>query len=116
MTARFTITRATPGRLHARGRIDVGNAATVLDHCRDLAPGGVTTVDLGALDSADSVTLAVLLAWAARVSESGGRLDFVAVPARLRALAHLSDAEPLLGFGAIGEDGLEAGARRPGGP
>ncbi len=99
MTTAFSITRDSPTRLRAHGRIDFGNAAAALaEGTRSLDPRASTTFDLGSLESADSVTLAVLLAWAARVSARGGRIAFVDVPARLRALAHLSDAERLLGI------------------
>ena len=99
MTATFAITRESANHLRASGRIDVGNAALALEHCRgSFDPAAATTVDLGALESADSVTLAVLLAWAARASARGGRLECTAVPPRLQALAHLSAAERLLGM------------------
>ena len=99
MTATFSITREAANRLRASGRIDVGNAAVALDHCRgSFDPAATTTVDLGGLESADSVTLAVLLAWAARAGSRGGRLECTAVPPRLRAQAHLSAAEQLLGI------------------
>ena len=43
-------------------------------------------------------TLAVLLAWTARARRAGAALRFAGVPDDLRALAHLCDAEPLLGI------------------
>ena len=99
MTAGFTLTRESPSLLRASGRIDVANAARALERCRaSVESHGAAAVDLAALESADSVTLAVLLAWAARVSETGGRLGFVAMSPRLRALAHLSDIESLPGL------------------
>ena len=55
-------------------------------------------VDLKGLHSADSVTLAVLLDWMARARRQEGDLLFRNVPKRLRSIAHLSDAEDLLGL------------------
>ncbi len=90
MSERFTLAPVAPGRLQARGRIDTANAAQVLrDGGRVIA--SPVDIDLAGLESADSVTLAVLLAWAAR-----GGVTFSSLPPPLRALAHLSGVEALL--------------------
>ena len=98
MTTPFSVTRKSPTSLHVAGRIDVENAGRALTCAREntVAADGSMHVDLSQLESADSVTLAVLLAWAAPITARGGSLVFDAIPPRLRALAHLSDAEPLL--------------------
>jgi hypothetical protein len=44
----------------------------------------------------------VLLAWAARARAGKVSLRFTRAPANLKALAHLCDAEPLLGLNAEG--------------
>ena len=80
------------------GRIDVGNASKALSRGAALFDGRHMTADLNDLQSADSVTLAVLLGWAERAQSSGGALTFKGVSTRLRAIAHLSDVEPLLGI------------------
>jgi phospholipid transport system transporter-binding protein len=60
--------------------------------------GSEVTVDLAGLARSDSATLGVLLIWSARAALRRVRLRFSNVPAGLRALAHLCDAEPLLGI------------------
>ncbi len=85
------------------GRINVDNAAAALVRGSELGIGDrIGLVDVAGLKSADSVTLAVLLAWAAQARRNGGGLAFVHASSRLRAIAHLSDAEALLGLDAPG--------------
>ena len=52
--------------------------------------------DLSGITDADSAGLALLIAWRASVSATGGVLKFEAVPERLVALARLTEAESLL--------------------
>jgi ABC-type transporter Mla MlaB component len=95
----LTVEMASSSAGRVAGRIDVDNAATALARGADLfAVGKSLSVDLSALESADSVTLAVLLAWAARARRAGGMLSFEAASSHLRSIAHLSDADGLLGF------------------
>jgi ABC-type transporter Mla MlaB component len=96
MSATFALTREAPGRLRASGRIDVDNAAVALRDGTRAIEGAPASIDIGALESADSVTLAVLLAWAARASLTGHDVGFVGMPPRLRALARLSAVEGML--------------------
>ena len=96
MSAAFTLAGDVPGHLRASGRIDVGNAASVLREGTRAIEGTPVSIDLGALESADSVTLAVLIAWAARARVAGHGIGFSAMPARLRALARLSGVERML--------------------
>jgi phospholipid transport system transporter-binding protein len=104
----LTIEMATPSTGRIEGSIDVDNAATALSRGADLfAAGKVISADLSGLQSADSVTLAVLLAWAARARRAGGVLSFAGASSRLRSIAHLSDAEDLLGFGGSAENRRE---------
>ena len=56
-------TSATSARLV--GRIDVANAAQALAAGKQIPANGNFELDLEHLESADSVTLAVLLAWSA---------------------------------------------------
>lgn len=84
--------------LHVSGRIDVDNAASALARGREsLAKGSLQRIDVTRLESADSVTLAVLLAWAAPSHARGAAIGYVGMSARLQSLAHLSDADVLLG-------------------
>lgn len=60
---------------------------------------GSIELDIAGLQRVDSATLAVLLAWAAHAAERGRTLRLEGTPSGLRALAHLCQAEPLLGIG-----------------
>ncbi len=99
MSESLIIENGPAGGGRVAGRIDVDNASTALARGIALyAVGKSVNADLSGLDSADSVTLAVLLAWAVRARKSGGTLTFTGASSRLQAIAHLGDAEPLLGF------------------
>ena len=98
MKSSLIVERSPSGGVRIAGRITVDNAAGALEQARGLGSAGNSgQVDIGELQSADSVTLAVLLAWAAQACRNGGSgAVFVHASSRLRAIAHLSDAEPLL--------------------
>ncbi|MBL0162770.1 MAG: STAS domain-containing protein [Xanthomonadales bacterium] len=99
MSTSLIVERSPSGDVRVAGRINVDNAAAALAQGKALGEGGKAgLIDITALQSADSVTLAVLLAWAAQARRNGGRLAFVHATSRLRAIAHLSDAEALLGL------------------
>ncbi len=99
MSSELAIQRSGDSAVRVAGRIDVANAASALVRSAEVVvPGRAVQVDLARLESADSVTLSVLLAWGARARASGGSVEFLAPSTRLRAIAHLSKAEPLLGF------------------
>lgn len=74
-------------------RITFDNAAAALRN----APAE-DAVDLSKLADADSATLAVLIAWAARARARGATLRYLNAPPALRNLAHLSDVDRLLGL------------------
>ena len=67
---------------------------------RELATGGLretaVDADLTAVTDADSAGLALLIAWSACRRAAGGSLHFTGMPARLAALAQLTDAGALL--------------------
>lgn len=90
------MTSATSARLV--GRIDVANAAQALAAGKQIPANGNFEVDLEHLESADSVTLAVLLAWSAAASRSNGRLVYRGMSDRLLAIARLGDATDMLGM------------------
>lgn len=97
MSTGFAVDRLAGDRFRVGGHIDFGNARAVMAAGSALAGShGPVEVDLVGLESADSVTLAVLLEWTARSRRCGGRLVFRNVPDRLRSIARLSDAEALL--------------------
>ncbi len=92
------------GRASVGGRLGFVEASAALARGTELydPAGGDVAVDLAGLQGVDSATLAVLLAWAARAASAGTQLRFAHAPADLTALAHLCDAEPLLGLGVAG--------------
>ncbi len=95
--AAFAIERGPDGRLRPSGRIDYANAPQALADGERLAPSGsAATVDLAALESSDTVTLGVLIAWSARAAQRGVQLRYVNFSEDLAALAQLCDVEPLL--------------------
>lgn len=95
--AAFAIERGPDGRLRPSGRIDYTNAPQALADGERLAPSGAdATVDLAALESSDTVTLGVLIAWTARAARRGVRLRYANFSEDLAALAQLCDVEPLL--------------------
>ncbi|HXR52490.1 MAG TPA: STAS domain-containing protein [Steroidobacteraceae bacterium] len=75
---------------------------------QELSAGGLretaVDADLTAVTDADSAGLALLIAWSASSRAAGGQLHFTGMPARLVALAQLTDAgallEPAAGAGA----------------
>jgi phospholipid transport system transporter-binding protein len=94
------IEREDASRIRVSGRLGFSEASAALARGDELlgATGRDVAVDVAGLEGVDSATLAVLLAWAARARIQGVALRFTDVPAGLRALAHLCDAEPLLGI------------------
>ena len=74
-------------------RISFDNAGAALAN-----PPAQNPVDLSDLADADSATLAVLIAWAARARERGAPLRYLNAPPALRNLARLSDVDGLLGL------------------
>ena len=95
----FRIERADAARVRVAGEIGFANAADAVARTGELFTGNAdVTVDLAGLARADSATLGVLLIWAATAAVRGVRLRFANAPQGLMALAHLCDAEPLLGI------------------
>jgi len=81
------------------GEIGFTNAGDAVARTGELFAGSSdVTADLAGLVHADSATLGVLLIWAAAAAVRGVKLRFANAPEGLMALAHLCDAEPLLGL------------------
>jgi phospholipid transport system transporter-binding protein len=74
------------------------------------AGAGDITFDLQGVGEADSAGLALLVDWLASARAAGRTLRYAQVPGQLRALAKLSDVEPLL------EKGLAAVTARSSAP
>ncbi len=51
---------------------------------------GVATIDVGGVEAADSLLLAILLEWDRRARTQGGSLRLVEIPARLGALLRVT--------------------------
>lgn len=100
MSAAFAVKSTSATAACVIGRIDVTNAAQALAEGKQAHAKGITDLDLQQLSSADSVTLAVLLAWSAAASRSQKPLVYRGMPDRLRAIARLGDAGELLGLDA----------------
>ena len=99
MSNTLNIEATSPAEAMVAGTIDVENASKALSRGAAILEGKRTTADVSELESADSVTLAVLLAWVSRAQNSGGALTYKGVSKRLRAIAQLGDVGPLLGIG-----------------
>jgi phospholipid transport system transporter-binding protein len=94
-----SIERADAAHVRVVGEIGFTNAADAVARTGEVFAGNSdVTADLGGLTRADSATLGVLLIWAATAAVRGVRLRFANAPQGLMALAHLCDAEPLLGL------------------
>jgi anti-anti-sigma factor len=99
VSANLQITRGTDSVVTFDGRIDATNAETVLGKVGALVePNKPLQLDVSALQSANSVTVSVLLALAAQAERRGGKIACINAPDRLRAAAHLCKAEALLGM------------------
>ena len=86
------------GTLRLRGAISFVNAAQAFAAPPVFKSGAGLDLDLAALESADSATLAVLIAWSAAARKRGTALRYLRAPQGLRNLARLADVESLLGF------------------
>ena len=98
----LSIERIDAAQARIGGRLGFDEASAAFARGSELyaAPAGTIAVDISELKAVDSATLAVLLAWSARACQAGTTLRFTRAPDDLRALAHLCDAEALLGFDA----------------
>jgi len=86
------------GVVAVHGAITFYNAADALRAAPLTSRDGRLDVDLSALADADSVSLAVLIAWVAQARARGADLRYLNAPQGLRNLAHLSDVDGLLGL------------------
>lgn len=89
-----------PGRWRLAGTLGFATAGDGLLRGEPLlaAAEPILELDVAGLAGVDSATLAVLLAWAARLAQQGRRLQLVGVPGELAALARLCEVEGLLGL------------------
>lgn len=94
---RFTVDGSSPDTLAVSGALLFANAAQALETLRRALPvGQAVTLDLAGIETADSAGLACVLALMAEARDSGGRLRVAGMPDGMRALARVSEVEPLL--------------------
>jgi phospholipid transport system transporter-binding protein len=100
VTEAFRIERVDTGHVRVAGVLGFAQASSAFGRVGEVLGGnaGDIAVDVSGLQKIDSATLALLLAWAAQAAQRGRNLRLSAVPADLAALAHLCDAESLLGI------------------
>lgn len=100
MSAELRIEGVDASRVRVVGSMGFADAAAAYGRSDEITRGrsGAVQLDVGRLERIDSATLAVLLAWAANAAGEGIRLTLSEVPADLKALAHLCDAEAILGI------------------
>ncbi|MET0232265.1 MAG: STAS domain-containing protein [Rhodanobacteraceae bacterium] len=98
--ASFRIERTDASSVRVSGTIGFADAGDAVKRTDEVFAANAkdVTVDLGGVARADSATLGVLLIWAASAAVRGVKLRFANLPQGLQALAHLCDAEPLLGL------------------
>ena len=93
------IERVDAANVRVSGEIGFANASEGVARTNEvLGDKSDLTVDLRGLTRSDSATLGVLLIWSAAAALRRVRLRFTNAPTGLMALAHLCDAEPLLGL------------------
>lgn len=96
---------AAPGRVTLRGTLTFATVEGLVDDAARVLSAqqqGRVEVDLSGVGHADSAGLALLIGWIAAARAAQVTLTFRGVPARLRAIARISEVEDLLvGGGAV---------------
>jgi phospholipid transport system transporter-binding protein len=90
------------GRLAIRGALTFATARLASEaglRAMSASAPGPLTIDFAAVTAADSAGLAVCLVWLARAQRDGRGLRFANLPASIRALARISDLEPVIDGG-----------------
>ena len=95
MTPRLVVRE--PGRYRLEGAVEFATPLPPELWSPDIAPAnGCATIELGDLERADSVALALLVEWERRAREAGYRLVIAEAPERLQALIRVTGLEALL--------------------
>lgn len=84
------------GRLCVHAAMVMANAPALLEAGRAAFREPTETLDLAAVNEADSSALAVMLAWLRTASAEGRQLGFINVPAGVQALADLYGVDEIL--------------------
>lgn len=91
-------------QLVVAGSITYDNAAELLEQgCTLLKQGSIKTIDLSAIEKADSTAISLLLAWRGTAQQQNNSLEFKNYPANLKNLAELYGVFELLGNQQEGE-------------
>lgn len=93
----FSLQEVQPGHFLLKGELTFRSAQAALrqvDEAFDAYPR--VTFDLGDISRADSAGVGIMLAWLARVRQTGSRLTFVNMPEQLMAIAHVAGVDSLL--------------------
>lgn len=92
----FDLESDANGCLRVTGAISFANAGRALAQMPGPSRGSAVKIDLGALNAADSATLAVLIAWCAGARRAGATLHYLNAPQGLRNLARLCEVDAML--------------------
>jgi phospholipid transport system transporter-binding protein len=90
------------GQVEVRGAltfVTAKNARAAGRRLIEMSGDGALEMDCSGVTESDSAGLAVLLDWLALAKRHGRRIRYKALPAPIRAVAHLSDVEALLDQG-----------------
>jgi len=81
------------------GRLDSKSVPLLIDTDAALfSAGGTITVDLSAVEQANSAGVALLIDWLRRAKENGQQLQFTQPSQQIRSLAKFGGADEILGF------------------
>jgi phospholipid transport system transporter-binding protein len=96
------VVSAAADRLAVRGTLTFETARRASEaglRAIDASSTRALEIDCAGVTAADSAGLAVCLVWLARAQHDGRELRFTNLPASIRALARISDIEPLIDGG-----------------
>jgi phospholipid transport system transporter-binding protein len=101
-TAAVEVVDLGSGNVQVRGALTFATARRVRAAALRLlavSGGPPLAVDCAAVTASDSAGLAVLLDWLALAKHRSRSIRFMNLPAPIRAVAHISEVEPLLSQG-----------------
>ncbi|MFO7276969.1 MAG: STAS domain-containing protein [Pseudomonadota bacterium] len=103
------VLETSPGRFEVRGALTFATARRAREAgLRAFEASGAQRLSIGCggVTAADSAGLAVLLDWLAFARRKGREMRFTEIPSEIRAVARISEVEPLLeGTAAAPRDG-----------
>ena len=84
-----------PGRYAITGELGFTTVTELLHSSQSLLSNAQMQIDLSGVKHADSAGLSLLVEWLRLAKQQGRRLEYVALPAQLKALAGISEVETL---------------------